>query len=119
MTGARLEWERLSNRGAQQREAMKGIAFKSALLALAVSIAPAIAGEQGAVVRNCTWCHGTSAQGYTIAPRLAGQRPLYIEGQIRSFREHIRDNPYSRQYMWGERSPPSLPRNELGRVPAN
>jgi cytochrome c553 len=80
---------------------MKGIAFKSALLALAVSIAPVVAGEPGAAVRNCTWCHGTSAQGYTVAPRLAGQRPLYIEGQIRSFREHIRDNPYSRQYMWG------------------
>ena len=79
---------------------MKGVVFKSALLALAVSIAPVIAGEPSALVRNCTWCHGTSAQGYAIAPRLAGQRSLYIEGQIRSFREHIRDNPYSRQYMW-------------------
>jgi cytochrome c553 len=88
------------NPGAQEREDMKGIAFKSALLALVASIAPAVAGEPSAVVRNCTWCHGTSAQGYTIAPRLAGQRPLYVEGQIRSFREHIRDNPYSKQYMW-------------------
>jgi len=49
---------------------------------------------------NCTWCHGTSAQGYTVAPRLAGQRPLYLETQMRSFREHIRDNPFSKQYMW-------------------
>jgi cytochrome c553 len=79
---------------------MKGIAFKSALLALATSLTPVVAGEPGAMVHNCTWCHGTSAQGYTIAPRLAGQRPLYLEGQIRSFREHIRDNPYSKQYMW-------------------
>ncbi len=84
-----------------KREAMKGIAFKSALLAIVVSIAPVVAGEQSAAVRNCTWCHGTSAQGYAIAPRLAGQRPLYVEGQIRNFREHIRDNPYSKQYMWG------------------
>jgi cytochrome c553 len=71
----------------------------STLLALVVSIAPASAGDQ-AVVRNCAWCHGTSAQGYTVAPRLAGQRPLYLETQIRSFREHIRDNPLSKQYMW-------------------
>jgi cytochrome c553 len=79
---------------------MKGNAFKLALLALAVSIAPVIAGEQSPLVRNCTWCHGTSAQGYAIAPRLAGQRPFYLESQIRSFREHSRDNPYSKQYMW-------------------
>ena len=79
---------------------MKGIALKPALLALVAWIAPAMAGEQAAVVRNCTWCHGTSAQGYAIAPRLAGQRPLYVETQIKNFREHIRDNPYSKQYMW-------------------
>jgi cytochrome c553 len=70
-----------------------------ALLALAASIVPAFAGDH-AIVRNCTWCHGTSAQGYTVAPRLAGQRPLYLESQIKSFREHTRDNPLSKQYMW-------------------
>jgi cytochrome c553 len=79
---------------------MKRAALIATLLALAVSIAPATAGEQAAAVRNCTWCHGTSAQGYAIAPRLAGQRSLYLETQIRSFREHVRDNPLSRQYMW-------------------
>ena len=52
------------------------------------------------IVRNCTWCHGTSAQGYTPAPRLAGQRPLYIENQLAGFRTHARDNPLSKQYMW-------------------
>lgn len=36
-----------------------------------------------------------------VAPRLAGQRPQYIENQIRTFREHTRDNPFSQQYMWG------------------
>ncbi len=54
-----------------------------------------------AEIRNCTWCHGTGAQGYAIAPRLAGQRPLYIEGQLRGYAAHFRDNPLSRQYMWG------------------
>jgi cytochrome c553 len=79
---------------------MKRIAWKITLLALGISIAPVVAGEQ-AVVRNCTWCHGTSAQGYMVAPRLAGQRSLYLETQIRAFRDHMRDNPFSKQYMWG------------------
>ena len=35
-----------------------------------------------------------------VAPRLAGQRPQYLESQIQSFREHTRDNPFSKQYMW-------------------
>ena len=51
-------------------------------------------------VKNCTWCHGTSAQGYSSAPRLAGQRPRYIENQLVDFRNHSRDNPNSRQFMW-------------------
>jgi cytochrome c553 len=32
---------------------------------------------------------------------LAGQRPEYIENQLIGFSEHTRDNPFSRQYMWG------------------
>ena len=35
-----------------------------------------------------------------VAPRLAGQRAQYIESQLRSFAEHTRDNPFSKQYMW-------------------
>jgi cytochrome c553 len=80
---------------------MKRIVQTIVLLALVVSIAPVNAEEQAAAVRNCTWCHGTSAQGYMVAPRLAGQRPLYLLNQIRDFREHTRDNPFSKQYMWG------------------
>ena len=51
-------------------------------------------------IRNCTGCHGTGAQGYTVAPRLAGQRALYIECQPRGYAAHVRDNPLSKQYMW-------------------
>src|ERR1700676_855075 len=40
-------------------------------------------------------------QGYMVAPRLAGQRAQYIESQLRSYREHTRDNPFSKHYMWG------------------
>ena len=77
------------------------LALKITLLAIAASIAPVLAGEGGLAVRNCTWCHGTSGQGYMVAPRLAGQRPAYLLKQIKDFREHTRDNPFSRQYMWG------------------
>ncbi len=51
-------------------------------------------------IRNCTWCHGTSAQGYMTAPRLAGQRYEYLEKQLLNFKNHTRDNPFSMQYMW-------------------
>jgi hypothetical protein len=44
---------------------------------------------------------GVSEQGAFTAPRLAGQRRLYIEKEIAGFSRHMRDNPSSRQYMWG------------------
>ncbi|WP_245470914.1 c-type cytochrome [Bradyrhizobium guangzhouense] len=87
---------------ARQRRLMSGVGWKIVILAIVGSLAPALAWDGGDVrVRNCTWCHGTGGQGYTVAPRLAGQRSQYIESQIRSFREHTRDNPFSKQYMWG------------------
>jgi cytochrome c553 len=90
------------NARARKSEVMKRIGLKIAILAIVASAVPAWAGEsESAGVRNCTWCHGTSGQGYMVAPRLAGQRAQYIEGQIRSYRQHTRDNPFSRQYMWG------------------
>ncbi len=68
---------------------------------VAVCAAPAAADELANVnVRNCTWCHGPSAQGYAPAPRLAGQRPQYIVNQLNSYRAHRRDNPFSAMYMW-------------------
>ena len=81
---------------------MKRIGLKLAILAIVFSPASSLAGDSmSANIRNCTWCHGTSAQGYTIAPRLAGQRSRYIEDQLRAYASHIRDNPFSKQYMWG------------------
>jgi cytochrome c553 len=81
---------------------MKRITSRLAVLAVVVFAAdPLSAGDAGmAKVRNCTWCHGTSAQGYATAPRLAGQRHAYLEKQLRAFSNHTRDNPLSRQYMW-------------------
>jgi cytochrome c553 len=80
---------------------MKHIRLGMTVLALISLATPALAGELGSVnTRNCTWCHGASAQGYAPAPRLAGQRKQYIENQLDSFIEHRRDNPFSKLYMW-------------------
>lgn len=81
---------------------MKFVRSNIAALALVVSAVPSLAGDVGTVnVRNCTWCHGETAQGYGAAPRLAAQRFQYIENQLVNFRKHTRDNPFSKQYMWG------------------
>lgn len=82
-----------------KRIGLKIALLKVALLAVLTSIGPATAWDT-AKIRNCTWCHGTGAQGYQVAPRLAGQRPAYIFKQIRDLRSHVRDNPFSQQYMW-------------------
>jgi cytochrome c553 len=79
---------------------MKGITSKIAILAIFFSAgSPLLAGET-IPIRNCTWCHGTSGQGFTTAPRLAGQRHQYIMDQLLDFTRHRRDNPLSKQYMW-------------------
>ncbi len=70
------------------------------LSALAGQVNPAAYGKSVAD-SNCTWCHGPSSQGFSTAPRLAGQRRQYLESQLQAFRTHARDNPFSRQYMWG------------------
>ena len=82
---------------------MKPGNMKIALLAAVCALAaPAAGGElRPANVRNCTWCHGTSGQGYASAPRLAGQLPAYTEKELRAFHNRTRDNPRSRQFMWG------------------
>jgi cytochrome c553 len=80
---------------------MKYRSLKIALLLIVCSTAPSLAGELGNVnTRNCTWCHGPSAQGYAPAPRLAGQRRLYLENQLWGFIEQKRNNPFSELYMW-------------------
>jgi cytochrome c553 len=80
---------------------MKPLRLNTAVLAIIFSAVSSLAGHaESHAVRNCTWCHGTSAQGYLPAPRLAGQRRQYIENQLVGFRKHSRDNPFSKQYMW-------------------
>jgi cytochrome c553 len=80
---------------------MIGTRLKMAVFAIGCSVVSATACHaESPAVKNCTWCHGTSAQGYTPAPRLAGQRSQYLENQLAGFRTHARDNPFSQQYMW-------------------
>ncbi len=81
---------------------MKYIRLKIAVLAItSLAVCSATGHAESLAIRNCTWCHGGSAQGYTPGPRLAGQRPGYIEKQLMNFREHTRDNPFSKLYMLG------------------
>lgn len=71
----------------------------AALLLVVATLATSVCAEDLAI-RNCTWCHGTSAQGYTPAPQIAGQRAAYIESQLHRFRVQARDAPIDKQYMW-------------------
>jgi cytochrome c553 len=94
-------------RGSGMRD-MTGTPFNIAIfgilaVALMATVAPAARAESLAI-RNCTWCHGGSAQGYAPAPRLAGQQPQYLMNQLANFHSHTRDNPHSRLYMWGAAS---------------
>ena len=71
-----------------------------AVLAISLATAaPLLAGDLQ--VRNCTWCHGSTAQGYSVAPRLAGQRVDYLANQLEAFATHKRDEfLLSTKYMW-------------------
>jgi cytochrome c553 len=79
---------------------MKSITSKLAMLAIFLSAGGPLFASEPVPIRNCTWCHGTSGQGFTTAPRLAGQRHQYIVSQLMDFSKHRRDNPLSKQYMW-------------------
>lgn len=79
---------------------MKFIKSKIAILAIVSCAAGSLSAGELVPIKNCTWCHGTSAQGFSTAPRLAGQRQQYLEKQLLNFRDHIRNNPYSKDYMW-------------------
>ncbi len=78
---------------------MKRFRTKMAVLAISLATAgPLLADDLP--VRNCTWCHGMSAQGYSKAPRLAGQRVDYLVDQLQFFATHKRDEFLSTKYMW-------------------
>jgi cytochrome c553 len=53
-------------------------------------------------VHICSSCHGIDGKsvGPTF-PRLAGQQSLYLETQLKAFRDHSRADPHAHTYMWG------------------
>ena len=64
------------------------------------------AAEKGAVpdlvTRVCSACHG--AHGASISPtfpNLAGQQIVYLETQLKAFRDHSRADPHAQAFMWG------------------
>lgn len=49
-------------------------------------------GNQYSGVAACASCHGSKGRGTSLLPRLAGQQPLYIENQLKSFNKRERTN---------------------------
>jgi cytochrome c553 len=81
---------------------MKLTTTNAAILAMfAATLVSPLAAQEALPVKNCTWCHGSSAQGFANAPRIAGQKHQYLEEALLSFKSHSRDNPNSKQFMWG------------------
>ncbi len=87
---------------------MKRIATAIAVLAGLFGALPALAGEvdpfgPASPSRTATAPGATGHQGRASRPRRGWpDRGLqYLESQLLAFRTHTRDNPFSRQYMWG------------------
>ena len=80
-------------------------------VALAALVDGAAIAAEPADIRNlaedvCEKCHGPNGTSASpLFPRLAGQPEVYIETQLRSFRDHGRGDPHARAYMWGIAGP--------------
>jgi cytochrome c553 len=54
------------------------------------------------VTRVCSTCHGP--RGISISPmfpHLAGQQAVYLETQLKAFRDRSRADPHAQAFMWG------------------
>jgi len=63
---------------------------------------PSAFDAQTLVSNVCSQCHG--ATGVSICrlfPNLAGQLPVYIETELKLFRQRGRSDPGARAFMWG------------------
>jgi len=83
------------------------IAIASATLAAGSAALAADRGEIERMVGDvCEKCHGPNGTSASpLFPRLAGQNEIYIETQLRQFRDHGRGDPHARAYMWGIAGP--------------
>jgi cytochrome c553 len=80
---------------------------------LSVVVAAAVLGTSAAhaadnspalelIQKQCSACHGQ--RGVSVAPtfpNLAGQQAVYLEAQLRAFRDHSRADPHAQAFMWG------------------
>jgi len=88
----------------------------SHLIALALGLLPEFSGLANAadvsaekpnpalqnVVQTCAACHGVN--GRSVAPtfpNLAAQSALYVEAQLKAFKDQSRGDPDAQAYMWG------------------
>jgi cytochrome c553 len=66
--------------------------------AAAAAPPPDIAGT----IHVCSSCHGPGGRSLNATfPRLAGQQKVYLETQLKNFRDHKRADPHAKTYMWG------------------
>jgi len=77
-----------------------------ALVGLAVVSARVDANDEPSapelVTKVCSNCHG--ARGVSTSPmfpNLAGQQPVYLENQLKAFRDRSRADPHAQAFMWG------------------
>jgi len=77
--------------------------IRGALAAPAVVPPDPSARDATALVSDaCSKCHGASGVSISpLFPNLAGQLPVYIETELKLFRQRGRSDPRARAFMWG------------------
>lgn len=54
----------------------------------------------------CSKCHGKDGiSPSSLFPHLAGQQAVYLDNQLRQFRNRGRSDPHAQSYMWGIAGP--------------
>jgi cytochrome c553 len=54
------------------------------------------------VTRVCSTCHGPRGASISpMFPNLAGQQAVYLETQLKAFRDRSRADPHAQAFMWG------------------
>jgi cytochrome c553 len=78
------------------------VAFQTAVVAIFMP-AVAHADDIDHKLELCRNCHGSHLQGfigYYAAPRLAGLPEQYLQNEFQGMRNHKRDNPLAKRFMW-------------------
>jgi cytochrome c553 len=83
---------------------MKVLAALGAVLALGATTARGADNSAALdlIRKECSTCHGP--RGISVAPafpNLAAQQAVYLETQLRAFRDRSRADPHAQAFMWG------------------